>query len=514
MSWFLRVLTAGAVIAANALLAVAPVAAGKANDTLVVAFQRGILSADYIYNTKREDIIHSELIDDGLFYIPPDTLKPVPLAAKSLKWVDDTTLDITIRDGIKFHDGSPLTADDVVYTYQWTLNKKSQARRHKQYAVWIKSVEKIAPMVVRFKLKNPYPIAEISLGRSVPLRKKGTYDALAASGEAPTILAVNGIGPYRLAKLEPGKEAVYERFENYYKDSPKGRPAIKKIVIRAIPDWGTQQAEMMSGGINVMYAVPTDIAESIAASRRAVLTSGPTMRVGFLVLDAAGVSGKDGPLTKLDVRKALMHAINREAIVKYIVKGRSKVIHAACHPAQFGCSQDVVKYDYDPAKAKALLKKAGYEKGAPIDLWAYREKEVAEAIAADLTKAGFKVNLRYGKLAALNKARKKHQIQSYFGTWGSGGVADVSAIATRHWLLNTDRNMSGDPKVTEYMVGGERTNDPAKRKELYAKGLRLISEQVYWAPLYSFTMNYVMSKDVDFSPPEDGLLRLYLLKWK
>ncbi|MCB1509984.1 MAG: ABC transporter substrate-binding protein [Hyphomicrobiaceae bacterium] len=488
--------------------------AGKANDTLVVAFQRGILSADYTFNTKREDIIHSELIDDGLFYIPPDTLKPVPLAAKSAKWIDDTTLDVTIREGIKFHDGSPLTADDVVYTYQWTLNPKGKTRRHKQYKVWIKSVEKIGPLVVRFKLKAPYPLAETSLGRSVPLRKKGAFDAIAKTGEEPRILEINGIGPYRLVKLEPGKQSVYERFEGYYKGSPKGRPAIKTIIIRGIPDWGTQQAEVMRGGIDVMYAVPTDVAESVAATRRAVHTSGPTMRVGFLVIDAMGRSGKDHPLTKLDVRRAMMHAINREAIVKYMVKGRAKVIHAACHPAQFGCPTDVRKYEYNPAKAKALLKAAGYGSGANIDIWAYREKEVAEAIAADLTTVGFKVNLRYVKLTALNKARKDGKIQAYFGTWGSGGVADASAIATRHWLPNDDRNMSGDPKVSEYIVGAERTNDPAKRKALYDNGFKLIAEQVYWAPLYAFTMNYITSTDTAFVAPEDGLLRPYLMKWK
>ena len=488
--------------------------AGKSNDTLVVALQRGILSVDYHYTTKREYIILSELTDDGLFYVHPETLKPVPLAARSYKWVDDTTLDVEIRPGIKFHDGSPLTADDVVYTYNWTLDPKHRTNRSKQYGHWLAGIEKTGPMAVRFKLKYTYPLALTTLGRGIPLRKKGAYDADAAAGTEPNGQTLNGIGPYRLVTLDPGKSVVVERFEQYYKDSPKGRPAIKRIEMREIPDWGTQQAELMSGGINWMYDVPTDVATNIGATPQAVFVNGPDMRVGYLVLDAAGVSEKDGPLTRLEVRRAINHAINRPAIVKHIVKGGSHVLHTACHPNQFGCVQDVMKYEYDPAKAKALLATAGYPKGFALELWAYREKEAAEAIAADLTKVGIKTNLRYVQLTTLNKARKEHQIAAYFGTWGSGGLADVVGTADVHWLPTTDRNMSGDPKVTEYMLGGQKVRDEAKRLELYDKGVKLIAEKAYWAPLYTFTVNYLITPDVDFKAPKDGLPRLYLTKWK
>ncbi len=490
-----------------------PAQAGKSDDTLVVALQRGILSVDYHYTTKREYIILSEMTDDGLFYVHPETLKPVPLAAKSYKWVDDTTLDVEIRPDIKFHDGSTLTADDVAYTYTWTLNPKNKTNRGKQYTQWLKSVETTGPLTVRFKLNYTYPLALTSLGRGIPLRKKGAYDADVAAGQLPKGQTHNGIGPYKVVKLDPGKSTVIERFDGYYRESPKGRPAIKRIEMREIPDWGTQQAELMSGGVNWMYDVPTDVATNIGGTGQAIHLNGPDMRVGFLILDAAGVSAKDGPLTKLQVRRAINHAINREAIVKHIVKGGSKPLHTACHPNMFGCIQDVMKYSYDPAKAKALLAEAGYANGFTLDLWAYREKEAAEAIAADLGKAGIKTNLRYVQLASLNKARKERQISAYFGTWGAGGLADVEGMAN-HWLPTTDRNMSGDPKASEYMLGGQKFRDEDKRLELYTKGIKLIAEQAYWAPLYTFTVNYLTSNDVIFPVPKDGLPRLFLAKWK
>src|SRR6185437_1108093 len=111
-----------AVLAAVPLAIARPAAAAKSDDTLVVALQRGITSVDYLYTTKREYIILSLLTDDGLTEVDPDTLEVRPLAAKSWKRVDDKTIDVTIRDDVKFHDGSPLTADDVVYTYEWVLD--------------------------------------------------------------------------------------------------------------------------------------------------------------------------------------------------------------------------------------------------------------------------------------------------------------------------------------------------------------------------------------------------------
>jgi peptide/nickel transport system substrate-binding protein len=113
----------------------------------------------------------------------------------------------------------------------------------------------------------------------------------------------------------------------------------------------------------------------------------------------------------------------------------------------------------------------------------------------------------------LNKARRAREIPAYFGTWGSGGTADVAAIANVHWSIDSDRNLSGDPKVTELMLGGEKTIDPNKREALYREGLKLIADKAYWVPLYAFTLNYLTSKDLNFPVPEDGLPRLYECSW-
>ena len=488
--------------------------AGKKDDTLVVAFQRGILSLDYTQTTKREYIILSYLTDDRLFDVDPKTFEIIPGIASSFKFTSELILDVDLRKDVKFHDGSKLTADDIVYTYAYALNKEAKNKLSKVLARWLMKVEKTGPYSVRFHLKVPYPLAQRHIARRIPLRKNGVYEVDGKYKKTAQTTELNGTGPYKVVSFVPGKKVVLERFDGYYGASTKGTPKIKTIVIRSIPDWGTQQAELMSGGVDWLYSVPTDMAENIAKTAKATHIKGPSMRVGFIILDAAGHTDKNGPLTKKTVRQALIHAIDRQSIVESLVKGSSQVIHSGCHPIQFGCEQNVNKYDFNTAKAKKMIADAGYPKGFKLDLWAYREKSVSEAVAADLTKAGVDVNLRYVKLGALNKARKERKIPAYFGTWASGGTADVAAIANVHWRSDSDRNLSGDAQVTELMLGAEDTRDKAKRLELYSKGLKRIAEDALWIPLYAFTLNYLTSNDLNFPVREDGLPRLYEASWK
>jgi len=201
-------------------------------------------------------------------------------------------------------------------------------------------------------------------------------------------------------------------------------------------------------------------------------------------------------------------------MAKFLIGGSAEGIHTACHPAQFGCDQKVADYAYDPAKAKALLKAAGYPNGFPLDLWAYREKPVAEAVAADLTAAGIKVNLRYVKLESLDQARANKQISAYIGTWGSGGTADTAAIARIHFSDETDRNLSGDAQLNKDVLAAEQTNDEAKRRELYTKAIGRIADQAYWAPLFTYSANYLVSPELNFPLDPDGLPRLQNSSWK
>ncbi|MBO0344385.1 ABC transporter substrate-binding protein [Roseibium limicola] len=490
--------------------ATGPAMAGPEDDTLRAAMAEEILNLDYNYTTKREYIILAQLTDATLFELDPATQEFRPSIATGYEWVNDLTLDLTLRDDVKFHDGTTLTPEDVAYTYNWIADERSESNANGVVARWLDKAEVTGPNTLRFKLKSVYPLVLRDMANRVMLRKAGTYgegDAINRDAMANSLIAT---GPYKVSSFEPGTELVLERNEDFFGE----KPAIKTIVVRNIPDIGTQQAELMSGGIDWIFKVPLDLAESLGQTPMATHLSGPDLRVGFMVLDAGGYTDPDGPLTNVLVRRAINHALNTPEMAEHLIGGSAEAIHAACHPAQFGCDQSVARYAYDPEKAKALLAEAGYPDGFPMEVWAYRDKAASEAIAADLTAVGIDVNLRYVKLESLNQARAAREIPAYFGTWGSGGTADTAAIARIHFDVESDRNMSGDEELAGLVLSAEQTADQEKRKEIYSEALGRIADQAYWAPLFSYSANYLVSPQLEFPLDPDGLPRLQNATWK
>jgi peptide/nickel transport system substrate-binding protein len=497
-----------------ALLA-SPVFAGKANNTLNVAFPREVLTLDGLYSNLRENDILSLVVDDVLYTVHPETLQAQPLVAASHKIVDERTIDVELRRGVKFHDGSELTAEDVSYSYNWIINTKSESNFTPRIAFWLESATATGPYTVRFKMKAPYAMFFYDLAYHSKIRKKGAYDKKDGGIDpAAQSLRLNSTGPYRVVEFRPGQRIVLQRFKDYRKDSPKSVAQIENIVIRTIPDWSTQAAEVMSGGIDWTYQVPYEIAEDVAKSGRAVHVSGPSMRIGYLVMDAIGRHQPKNPFTNLKVRQAVNHAIDRDAIATKLVKGRAAALHVACNPVQFGCTEDARKYEYNPQKAKALLAEAGYPNGFEIDFWAARERPIMEAIANQLGQAGIKANLRYVKGPTLSKARKDGQVVIYYGSSGSFSVPDAGAVMADKFTPESDENYTGNAEVGKLVSGAVNSYDPKVRRENFRKAVQLVADQAYWAPVYRYSEEYLVSKEAHFDAPKDGMQRLFLIRWK
>jgi peptide/nickel transport system substrate-binding protein len=268
----------------------------------------------------------------------------------------------------------------------------------------------------------------------------------------------------------------------------------------------------MTGGLDWIYQVPKDQADKLARVRNINVLKAETMRVGWLVMDAAGRSG-DNPFKDIRIRRAVAHAIDRESICRNLVGGQSRVIHSFCFPTQFGCTDDVMKYDYNPEKAKKLLAEAGYPDGFEVDLHGYRNRPYAEAMIGYLREVGIKAKLKYLKYSALREKVYGDQIQLNFTTWGSYGVNDISNITGRH-LKFSKVDYARDAQVRDWLEEGDTTIDVELRKKVYKKALRRIAEQAYVLPLFTWVANYAYNKDLDFRPYPDAVPRFFLSKWK
>ncbi|MBO0741266.1 MAG: ABC transporter substrate-binding protein [Hyphomicrobiaceae bacterium] len=491
-----------------------PAEADKKTDTLVWATDRDNPIADPYYLNTRELVVIGHEVWDTLVIIDPKTAEIKPLLATKWAWVGPTVLEMELRKDVKFHSGKVLDADDVVYTLNHASNKENAIANYALMA-WIKNAERVDDGKVRINLNRPFPPALAYLAGLGFIMQKGHYDAAPLRPDGKKDFGAvkpNGTGPYKITEVKPGESILMERNATYFKDGFKGDPKISKILFRTIKDGNTRTAELMTGAVDWLWDVPKDQAERIKANPAITVESAKTLRVAYLQFDVTGQSGQKFFVDKR-VRQALAHAIDREAITKNLVGPASQVIHAACHPDQFACSDDVQKYAYDPAKAKALLKEAGFADGFEFDMYAYREREFTEAVIGDLVKVGLKPRLNYVQYTAFTENVHKGRTPIAHGTWGSSSVPDVSAI-TAHFFSQGPDDLTKDPEVTRLIGEADSLTDPDKRKAAWHTALSRIAAEAYWVPLFTYAKYYAYSKDLDFTPTADEIPQFFAAKWK
>lgn len=485
----------------------APALADKANDTLSVAFTKELENVDSYFNSSREGVVLQRAVWDGLIYRDPTTNEYVGNLATSWEWIDDTTIEFKLREGVTFHNGEPFNADDVVFTVNFVAKEENGVKTQRNVN-WMKSAEKVDDYTVRILLKDKFPAAIEFLSGPVSMYPNEYYAEAGPSGMG---LKPVGTGPYKVVSVTPGQHFVLEKNENYH-DGPKGQPSIGKVDIRTIPDVNTQIAELFSGSLDLIWQVPADQADKLAQMGQFTVANESTMRVGYLQMDAAGRSGADNPFTKKAVRQAVNYAINSQELVDALLKGKSQVVGTPCFPSQFGCVQDVTMYGYDPEKAKALLAEAGYPDGFTTDFYAYRNRDYAEAISSYLNAVGIKTNFKMLQYSALRELNMKGDVPVAFLTWGSYSINDASAMVSQ-FFKHGSLDMARDDQVKEWLEVADSSTDPDMRIEYYTKALQRISDEAYWAPMFSYNTNYVFKTDVDYTPTPDEVLRFTNMTW-
>ena len=503
----------GLIAVAAMCVAAGGVEAGKKDDTLVWATDREVPITDWNFLVVRELVIISSLVYDRLVHLD-ENYQVKPALATAWTWVDDTTLDLDLRKGVKFHNGKELDADDVVYTISFLTNKENGSPSL-SYVSHIKSAEKLDSHKVRLRLHKPFPATLVFLGGVTNIMAKGHYDNAPAKPDGKKdfgAVPANGTGPYKVTEMKPGESILMEKNADYWEGSPKGKPQIGKIKFRSIKDSNTRLAEVMTGAIDWIWEVPKDQADRIKNAPNLAVENAKTLRLAYLTFDAKGASGQKIFADKR-VRQAFAHAINRQSMVDNMLGAPAEVIHSACHPDQFGCTADVPKYDYNPEKAKKLLAEAGYPNGFEFDLHAYREREHTEAMIGDLVKIGVKPKLSFLQYAPLVEAVHKGQVAAAHMTWGSNGIPDVSACAGA-FFDGSNNDLAKDPDLTRLIAEADATMDPEKRKALWKQALSRIQEEAYWLPLYTYGKNYVYSKELDFKVTQDELPQFFRAKWK
>ena len=486
-----------------------PAHAQKSADTLRITWRDGIPNVDPYYNQLRSGIILAHQAWDYLLYRDPETFRIKPLLAESYKWIDDTTLEFALRPNVTFHNGDRFSADDVVYTIN-TIIQDKQASVPSNY-LYLAGAEKIDDLHVRVKLSRIFPAALEYMAMTLPIWPKAYRERVGADEYAKHPV---GAGPYKITKVDGTSQIDLERYDGYYADSPKGMPAIKYIVIHEVADASTEMAELLGGRADWIWKFSPDQFDAVARMPNLQAMRSESMRISYLGPDAAGRSGAGNPMTNEKVRQAVATAIDRVTMAKQLVQGDSRALDTPCYPTQFGCDQTAaVRYPYDPVKAKALLVEAGYPNGFDTEIVTYELSQWSGAIQAYLKVVGINAKITNLQVGAQIQRVQQGKAPIDEGNWGSYSINDVSAILPQYFTGGPS-DQTRDPEIKRLVEAGGSTTDPDQRRKNYSAAIALITSHAYWVPMFTQTITYGVSKQLNFKPFADELPRFYLSSWK
>jgi peptide/nickel transport system substrate-binding protein len=494
-----------------ALVMLIPVAAAAQtkDDIVVYAIQSDMQNWDPPNSVLRESVILGYHLFDHLAVRDLKTSKVVPNLAVSWKNLDDTTWEVKLRRGVRFHDGTPFTARDVKASFDRVLNpdNKLTARgNHKQ----IKSVEVLNDDTVRFNTDGPYPLFVERLTALVMQSEKQIKDkGMEWMQEHPV-----GTGPYKLQEWKKKQEHLLVRNDDYW----GAKPTFKYVRVRIIPEQATQIAELISGGVDVIKAVPPDQIDVINKSGAARTSTSPILRTAFLQLDQAGRGGPN-PFTDRRVRQAANLAPDMDSIIKHVLNGLGDRTATAINPMAFGFDPSVKPYKQDLATAKKLLADAGYPNGfdvrfrttAPIVEPAL--PQTSEAIAADLAKVGIRTQQNYiGEVGPyVNQARDGKAGPMFEWSWGYYSIFDADAILYDVFHCGEAYSYYCNKEVDALIDAARSTLDQKKRAEIYAKVQRILFDDAAYLYKWGLRGIWGISNRVNYEAPRDEIDRMFVI---
>jgi peptide/nickel transport system substrate-binding protein len=500
---------ASMVLLASALLAPVDLGAQTKDDTIVYVLQSDVQTWDPPNSVLRESIILGYNVFDHLAARDLKTGKVGPSLAVSWKSLDDTTWEVKLRKGVKFHDGSPFTARDVKATFDRVLNPENKLTARGNHAK-IKSVEVVDDLTARFKTDGPYPLFVERLTAQVMQSEK----VMKEKGHEWMQENPVGTGPYKLVRWQKKQEHLFVRNEDYW--GPK--PAYKYVRVRIIPEQATQIAELISGGVDIIKAVPPDQMDVINKSGQARTTTSPILRTAMIQLDQSGRAGAN-PFQDRRVRLAANLAVDIDSIIKHVLNGLGDRVSTTVNPMAFGFDPGLKPFKQDVAQAKKLLADAGYANGFEVGF--LRGQPIVEpgviqtsdAIVADLVKVGIRTKARMiGETGPLtNMVRDSKADPMFEWSWGYYSIFDADAIFFDVMTCNQPYSYYCNKEFDDLVIQGRSTLDTKRRAEIYAKAQKLAHDDAAYLFKWGLRGVWGVSNRIDYEAPRDEIDRMWIV---
>jgi peptide/nickel transport system substrate-binding protein len=448
-----------------------------------------------------------------------------PALATAWKQISPNVWRFELRKGVKFHDGTPFTADDVVFSFARGSGDGSDMR---SYTNDIKEVRKVDSHTVDFETKAPFPILPDVFsffyimskdwseknGATKPVdRRKGVENT--ASFKA------NGTGPYRLRERQPSVKTTFVRNGAYW---GKIEGNVINVEYTPIGNDATRVAALLSGQVDVIEPVPLQDVARITASGKARVLQGPELRTIFLGMDQkrdellySNVKGKN-PFKDKRVRQAFYQAIDIVGIQKTVMRGASRPTALMVGPGINGFDEAMDKrLPYDPDAAKKLLADAGYPNGFEVSMNCPNDRyvndsNICQAVAASLARVGVKINLQAETKGTYFPKILKRDTSFYLLGW-------TPSTYDSHNPLNAlmrcvDDKGAGqfnlgaycNPKVDELTLKIQSETDKAKRNALIKEAFTIHADDIGHLPLHQQALAWGVANNVELVQLADNVM--------
>ena len=505
---------------------------------LVLTSLAGVASAQTVRIANQGDALsmdpHSlnetlQLSVTGNVYEPLVTrdkdLQLVPALATSWKQVSPTVWRFELRKGVKFHDGKPFTADDVVFSLARGAGDGSDMRA---YTNDFKEVRKINDFTVEIETKAPFPILPDQLSFFYIMSKQWCEDNQASKPvdrrkgiENAASFRANGTGPFRLRERQPNVKTSFVRNGNYW---GKIEGNVVNVEYTPVGNDSTRVAALLSGQVDVIEPVPLQDVARINASGKSKVMQGPELRTIFLGMDQkrdellySNVKGKN-PFKDKRVRQAFYQAIDINGIQRTVMRGASKPTALLVGPGINGFDETMnVRPPYDTEAAKKLLAEAGYPNGFEVSMNCPNDRYVndgaiCEAVAANLARIGVKVNLQAETKGTYFPKILRRDTSFYMLGWTPGTYDSHNALNAL--MRCVDDKGSGqfnlgaycNPKVDELTVKIQSETDKVKRDALIKEAFKLHSDDIGHLPLHQQALAWGVANNVELVQLADNFM--------
>lgn len=482
-------------------IALAPVAAPAAGapGTLVVAQEAEPVGLDLMRSSIQTTMNVAYNVHETLFH-PREDAGIEPALATGWQQVDERTWKITLRKGATFHNGEPINAEAVRFSFERAKNEKLDSPHRGKLSAFTE-LKVLDDQTITVSTNGPYAPGLYMLAYYLPIVPPGYVQKV---GDEQYNIRPVGSGPYRLVEWVRGQEVVLEAYDGYY--GPK--PAFKRVVFRTIPEEAARVAALLTGEVDLISGVPIHQRKRIEASGRAYLTE----QLGNMPY--VGLNTYEPPFNDRRVRQAVNYAINRELINKALFDGKALLVPGVMSPRTFGADPALKPYPYDPEKAKRLLAEAGYAGGIKTRLayptYITQIQEQAEALAADFARVGITVSLEPFERAVMWERYKGRKHAMYIYWWDDAPEPDRYVYPLLH---SASRDYYYKNAGLDAMLDrGRRTLDRAARAQVYQQVDRMLYEDAPWGFLYVIPEVFGVSSKVDYQGRRDGFLYMRFAK--